>query len=377
MKARVSCSENWAKESAVMYVRVKLAILHSDPTYLNRLSSALEAKYRNRLLLHSFTSLEKALEALGPEKIDVFLADDVFEIDTEALPEKCGFAYLVDSPELDTLRGRPAVCQFQRTELLYKNVLNIFSEALGDASVRNLYSDRGKVIIFSSPCGGSGTSTLAAACTAYFALTGKQSLYLNLEDFGSADTYFSGEGVADMSDVVYAVKRRRGSLPIKLESYARRDSSNACYFSTAKMALDMLELNAADRQELVSVLVESGGYDYVIVDMPFDLHKESRELFQKAHALVWVSDGTAVANQKTARAYEALRVLEQGGAAPLADRVCLLLNKIPTGMESELPALGMPVVGAVAKIRHQMNESITSLLADSPAASVFDAILGT
>ena len=360
-----------------MCMRVKLAILHSDPTYLNRLSGALEAKYRNRLLLHSFTSLEKALESLGPEKIDVLLVDDAFEIKTDALPEKCGFAYLVDSPELDTLRGRPAVCQFQRTELLYKNVLNIFSEALGDASVRNLYSDRGKVIIFSSPCGGSGTSTLAAACTAHFALTGKQSLYLNLEDFGGADTYFSGEGVADMSDVVYAVKRRRGSLPVKLESCTRRDRSNACYFSTAKMALDMLELNTADRQELVSVLAESGGYDYVIVDMPFDLREESRELLHKAHALVWVSDGTAVANQKTARAYEALRMLEQGGSAPLTDRVCLLLNKIPAGMESELPALGMPAVGAVAKIRHQMNESVAGLLAASPAASVFDNILGT
>lgn len=76
-----------------MCVRVKLAILHSDPTYLNRLTAALEAKYRNRLLLYSFTSLEKAMEALGTEKIDVFLADDVFEIDMEALPEKCGWNY--------------------------------------------------------------------------------------------------------------------------------------------------------------------------------------------------------------------------------------------------------------------------------------------
>lgn len=357
-------------------MRVKLAILHSDLSYLNRLANALETKYRNRLLLYTFTSPEKALEALNTEKIDVLLADDAFSFDMETLPEKCGFAYLVDSPELDTLRGAPAVCQFQRTELLYKNVLNIFSETLGDASVRNIYSDRGKVLIFSSPCGGSGTSTLAAACTTHFALAGKQSLYLNLEDFGGADAYFSGEGVADMSDVVYAVKRRRGSLPIKLESYARRDSSNACYFSSAKMALDMLELTTADRQDLISVLAESGGYDYIVVDMPFDLRKESRELFQKAHALVWVSDGTPVANQKTAKAYEALRVLEQGGLAPLADRVCLLWNKIPAGMESELPALGMPVVGAVAKVRHQMNETIVGLLGASPAATVFDTILG-
>lgn len=359
-----------------MCVRVKLAILHSDPTYLNRLANALEAKYRNRLLLYTFTSLDKALEALNTEKIDVLLADDAFSLDTEVLPEKCGFAYLVDSPELDTLRGAPAVCQFQRTELLYKNVLNIFSEALGDASVRNIYSDRSKVLIFSSPCGGSGTSTLAAACTKHFALAGKQSLYLNLEDFGGADAYFSGEGVADMSDVVYAVKRRRGSLPIKLESYARRDSSNACYFSGSKMALDMLELTVEDRQELISVLAESGGYDYVVVDMSFDLRKENRELFQKAHALVWVSDGTSVANQKTAKAYEALRVLEQGDSTSLTDRVCLLWNKIPAGMEGELPALGMPVVGAVAKVQNQMNESIAGLLGASPTATVFDAILG-
>ena len=95
-------------------MRIKLAILHSDPVYLNRLISILSAKYHERLALYSFTEQETAMEAIAREKIDVFLADDLFGIPTEELPEKCGFAYFVDSPEVDTFKGAPAICQFQR-----------------------------------------------------------------------------------------------------------------------------------------------------------------------------------------------------------------------------------------------------------------------
>jgi len=325
------------------------------------------------VVIYSFTSRKQALEAAAREKIDVFLADNALEVDPKELPAKCGLAYLVDSPEVHLENGVPAICRFQRTELLYKSILGVFSDALGEASVRNLYSGNTKVLMFSSPCGGTGTSTLAAACAAHFALAGKRSLYLSLEDFGSSDLYFSGEGASDMSDVVYAVKRRRGSLPIKLESCVRRDKCGVCYFSTAKVALDMLELSDLDRQELVSVLAESGGYDIIVIDMSFDLRKETRELFRQAHALVWVSDGMAGANLKIARAYKALQVLDQGAQAPLSDRVCLLWNKfVSGGGEDALQDLGIQTAGMVMKVRHRVNEQIAYQLAISKA---FDAIL--
>lgn len=353
-------------------MRIRLAILHNDTVYLNRLISALEGRYRDQLVIYSFTNSDAVLDTLFKEKIDVFLADETISFDTKNLPPKCGFAYLVDSPEVDSINGHPAVCRFQRTELIYKQVLGIFSEILGEASVRNLYSDSTKVLIFSSPCGGTGTSTLAAACAAHFALGGKRCLYLNLEDFGGADSYFSGDGTADMSDVIYAVKRRLGSLPIKLESCVKRDYHGVCYFATARLAVDMLELSSSERLELISALMESGSYDVIVVDMAFDLKKETRDIFEKAHVLAWVGDGRPASNLKLSRAYETLQILDQGAQTPLTDRIMLIWNKMAGEQIADLPDIGHRCIGSVTKLKHQINEQIIYQLADS---EVFNAIL--
>ena len=353
-------------------MRIRLAVLHRDTIYLNRLKSALETKYRDRLVIYLFTNPQTALEEIHREKINVLLLEDAVGMDPQVLPAKCGVAYFVDSPEVDTVNGFPAVCRFQRTELIYKQILAIFSETLGESSLKNLYSSNTKVMIFSSPCGGTGTSTLAAACAAHFALAGKRCLYLNLEDFGGADTYFHGEGAADMSDVIYAVKRKQRSLPIKLESCTSRDRHGVLFFSMAKIAMDMLELTATDRLELISSLVEFGNYDVIVIDMMFNLQEETRRIFKLAHALVWVGDGMPASTLKLTRAYEALRVLDQERQAPLSERVVLLWNKMMVEQIGNQANFEIYSAGSIMKIRHQANDQIIYQLAES---DVFDAIL--
>lgn len=353
-------------------MRIKLGILHSDTVYLKRFTAALETKYPDKLALYSFSSLDAVKDTLEKERIDVLLAEDTFGVEPEQLPTKCGFAYFVDSQEVETLRGVPTVCRFQRAEMIYKRILGLFSESLGEVSVRNLYSSSTKVLMFSTPCGGTGTSTLAASCAAHFAAKGKRCLYLSLEDFGGADVYFSGEGTADMSDVVYAVKSKRVNLSIKLESCLKQDRCGVFFFSTVKIALDMMELTSEERVDLISTLVSSGNYDILIVDLTFDIRNETRSIFDLAHMLVWVSDGLPITNFKIARAHAALKVLCQGTQSTLADRVCLLQNKTDESSFAPVPELNIRCVGHIPKLRHRMDESIIDSLAP---LDVFDSIL--
>ena len=53
----------------------------------------------------------------------MLVASDRFEIDTTALPRRCSFAYLVESPDIESLRGQKVICKFQRVDLIYKQVL--------------------------------------------------------------------------------------------------------------------------------------------------------------------------------------------------------------------------------------------------------------
>lgn len=353
-------------------MKIKLAILYNDRAYLDRLAAVLSARYSEKLALYMFTDQDIAMEALTREKIDVFLADDSYTVDPNRVTGRCGFAYFVDSPEVSSKNGAPAVCKFQRAELMYKQILGLFSDTQGETSVRNFYNDSTKQLIFSSPCGGTGTSTLAAACAMHFAAAGKRSLYLSFEHFGGADMYFSAEGSFDMSDVIYTVKSGRGNLPIKLESCVRCDSRGVYYFSTAKTSLDIMELTGDEKGRLVSALMGSGHYDAIILDMDFSLAQDNLALLRQAHAVVWVTDGLPASNHKLGRAFEALQILERDRHPALPERVCMIQNKFSQELGDTTAGLGIRRAGNVPKLRHTVGESLAAALA---ASDTFDRIL--
>ena len=54
-------------------MKIKLAILETDQSYLNRMISVFTMKYADKFELYSFNNLETALPALKSAKIDVIL----------------------------------------------------------------------------------------------------------------------------------------------------------------------------------------------------------------------------------------------------------------------------------------------------------------
>ena len=72
-------------------MKIKVALLESDKTYLSRIINAFQLNYSDKLELYSFTSEEAAMKALTELRIDVFLAGDTFAIETERLCLSGGF----------------------------------------------------------------------------------------------------------------------------------------------------------------------------------------------------------------------------------------------------------------------------------------------
>ena len=77
--------------------------LENDKSYLTRVVSAFGARYSDRLEIYSFTDQAVAFGSLNSAKIDVLLSSDSFDIDISKLPNRCAFAYLVDSAGIDLL----------------------------------------------------------------------------------------------------------------------------------------------------------------------------------------------------------------------------------------------------------------------------------
>ena len=90
-------------------MKIKLALLEGDSGYLNRVVPMFNNKYANELEIYSFTDVDAAMECLEEKKIDVLLASDVFKINYSLIPKRCGFAYLVESLDIDRIDSHKAI----------------------------------------------------------------------------------------------------------------------------------------------------------------------------------------------------------------------------------------------------------------------------
>lgn len=131
-------------------MKIKLAILEKDQSYLNRIVTAFSTKYADKFEIYSFTDHAIALATLDSSRIDVLVASDAFEIDITALPKRCGFAYFVDSLDVDTVNDQKAICKFQKADLIYKQILSIYSENAGMENGDLQISPAKKLLMLSS-----------------------------------------------------------------------------------------------------------------------------------------------------------------------------------------------------------------------------------
>lgn len=343
-------------------MKIKLAILDKDQNYLNRIAMAFGRKYADKLEIYSFTDPVIAMSTLDSSRIEMLLASDAFEIDVAAIPKRCGFAYFIEDADIDSVNGQYAICKYQKADLIYKQILAIYSENAGNLSGLKMGDENTKMLVFASPCGGAGTSTMAAACARYFAAKGQKVLYLNLEKFGSSDVFFSAEGQFDMSDIVFALKSKKANFGMKLESCVRQDRTGVYFYSQSKIALDVLELSTEEILHLISEIKMTGLYDYIVLDIDFALDKETLKIYRQAYAFVWIGDGRVVGNTKLSRAYSALSIIEQKEEAPLMDRICLIYNKFSNKTGQTIEDGFMNMIGGAPRYDHASSEQIIEQL---------------
>ncbi|MCI9143535.1 MAG: chromosome partitioning protein ParA [Lachnospiraceae bacterium] len=329
-------------------MKIRLAILEDDRSYLNRITTVFNTKYMDKLEIYSFTSEQGIYHTLAASRIDVLLASDAFEIDIQKVPPRCGFAYLVYSADIESVRGEPALCKFQKAELIYKQILNIFAEKTVAITGSN-QEGGARVILFTGAAGGVGCTSVAVGCAMYFAGKGKRAVYLNLETIGNADSFFRGEGQGNFSDIIYAVKSRKANLSLKLESLVKQDTSGAFFFSAPNTALDMLELKPEEIRQIIAELRSSCGYDYVILDISMQFGREMSAFFQNCSSVVFISDGSVTANDKTARMLRAMEILEEQGDGRRMYDMGILYNRFSSRTSGKMKDTGIREIGGIKR----------------------------
>ena len=257
--------------------------------------------------------------------------------------------------------------------MIYKRILDVYSETAKDVVEKKTGGGTSitRVLCFSAPAGGVGVSSLAAACALHLAGQNHRVLYLNLERFGSAEEYFTGDGAFTMTDVIYALKSGKANFAMKLESCVRRDARGVCFFAPPKYVMDIMELTADDQVQLLRQLRMTNAYDDVVLDIDFSLDGGALSVYGEASTLVWVSDGSTTANEKTLRALDALRVLESRLPDSLERKLCLIYNKFSNKGGVTVPENTIRSLGGAPRFDHATTAQVLGKLAEK---TFFDMI---
>jgi Flp pilus assembly CpaE family ATPase len=353
-----------------IYLKIKLAILDGDANYLNRIASAFHGKLQDSVEIYSFTNLDDALGSAKSTRIDVLLADSSFEVDAEALPKNCGFAYLTDSPNVSSYNGQRAVFKFQKIDSIHNFVMDAYAER-GAAEVGAPSGEALPLYAFTSASGGVGTSVAAVSCAAKFAERGKPTIYLNFERFGNPALYLSGSDNFTMSDVIFAVKSKRPNLAIKLKSNVQRDASGVYWFPAPKNPLDLREINGDDVAALLSALGQTGLFERVVADADFSVDDAALALFQAAAVIIFVSDGSETAGEKLNRALDTLATLEREKEINVTARAALLYNKFSNKSDARADTRGLRAIGGIPKYERA---TLRQIMAQIMKLEVFSAL---
>lgn len=346
-------------------MKIKVALLDKDKVYLERISSVFSTKYADKLEVYSFTDEATAIKAIPEYRIDVLVADEEFDVDRSSFKRGCGLAYFTGTIGVELIKDEVAICKFQKVDLIFKQILGIYSDMTAGIATFNGEADESRIIMFTSPCGGVGTSTMAAACAVTRARLGKRVFYLNLEQFGATDVFFQGEGNTTMSDVIYSLKSKKTNLILKLESCIKQSTDGVFFFSSTKVALDILELTYSDIEKLIANIQGMGSYDEIIIDLPFSLHVETLQLLSKAHEIIMINDGKQLSNTKFVRAYESLILLEQNDAINILGKVNLMFNQFSNKDSHMLPdEFNLNVLGGAPRYEHASVSQIVEALSN-------------
>ncbi|MBQ9885710.1 MAG: AAA family ATPase [Lachnospiraceae bacterium] len=327
-------------------MKIRLMILDGSEDYIDRLSLALISKYDN-IEVHAFTKPESAMEAISREHIHVLLVNEKFAFDRTLIPAGCGFAYLAEASDVISIRECRAVSKYQNVELIYKEILDIYSEQAAGTALKSDSGHITRLYSFVSAAGGTGCSTVAAAFALYAASLDKKVLYLNMELVSSTEFFFSGDGRHCISDVIYALKAGRANLRLKLESMAKRDRRGVFFYDKQRFVQDMQELEFKDVEALIRELSLAGTYDYIVADIGTHISECTEFILKKSDEILVISDASDVSNMKLVSFYDYIKILSDYDSGDLSDKLILIYNKSKNYIPDTKDKLNIRCIGEI------------------------------
>lgn len=309
---------------------VSVALFDTDTNYTERLMRYFQTQYAKQIRLSVFSSEEIFLERLEYQHFALVIVDEEHCGLIEKIPEKLSRVMFVKDNSISEIKGISVIGKYQQMDSIYKSIMNKCAKELPEVKLK-LGGKGARIIMVTSAQGGCGVSTIAAACAMNFAYRQKRTLYLPLNNTGSGNMYFHGEGEGSFSDVIFAIKSSEANFALTLKSLIKTDNKGVGYISETDNTQEMMELKDSEIELLVNTLKYSESLDYIVIDYSSDISIRQKMLIcDYADSCIYVSDGTENGKYKFNQFCNVMRFIEKREKCSVLDKIALLNNYIKT-----------------------------------------------
>ena len=297
-------------------MKIKLFLASGDKSYLEHLSHVLADKYADIFEINLCTSAARMLEMLQNGQFDVALVTPDFAADTGLNAVRLPLLlndgqFHVEGP----VGGMECIPKYQRISTIVGSVLERYAEK--GNTFGGFRADRARITAVWSPCGGTGKTSVALACSARRVAAGKQTTYLNLENFSSTAVYFPENG----KSISTAFGKPGADLAMLLMGLRQQDSgSGISYFCGPDNYDDMNILTVDDLTSLITAC--AAGTEELIIDLASQCDERVWKIFELADTVLLICDASAASMVKLKQFVNQHNIFQQ-----IQEKSVLVANK--------------------------------------------------
>lgn len=241
-----------------------LALCDSEKDYLESMADFLKGREDFPYELHTYNGPEKLVEFGRKERIEVLLvAESDFTYEVSALDT--GSTLLLN--ESGTVCGEEVwnIDKYQKAETVWKEILEHYAEGLSCGEKRLKSREQARIIGLYSP--------VRRCLQTSFALTlgqalaeKKKVLYISFEQYAGWNQLLDKSIRGDLPALLYFAGEPEMKFAGRLSAFTRR-IGRLYYIPPAYAGQNLIYVKGAEWQTLIGRIAESGGFDYLILDL--------------------------------------------------------------------------------------------------------------
>ncbi|WP_018759521.1 AAA family ATPase [Paenibacillus terrigena] len=321
--------------------KLNLVLASADREYAELFMHYVQSsEFVHDVMMKSFTQLESFRYYVQHEpSVDLILAEEAFLAGDSTANCACPILILSeDTRGLGAAEAGKKIGKYQPLHVLLSSLLLRYGGERISSSANGGNAGRTKVISVYSSAAGMGKTTLALNLCKQLTLQGQRVFYLSLEMLnGSAlimESSRSPQAVDSdnrLSKLLYYLKAGRRMEELLAEWNGMKSRGPAMsfdYFEPLHNLDEMKQLNKADTCQLLDLILQTGAYDTVVMDLDSALEERTLAALERSDQLFWLIQDDALALWKTEQVLQYLELHQSSQeVSALLHKTCFTVNR--------------------------------------------------